>query len=109
MRRGAPRETQQPTKMTSSRNDMSKETFSSSSSFKLGSQVGLDPINNTSSSSTARARLHDEPTGWHGTDNSHSKNFGSGSSTIYVPAFDVLQICSIKSMVDLGVGLITVW
>ncbi|KAK1361933.1 hypothetical protein POM88_046407 [Heracleum sosnowskyi] len=76
MRRGAPRETQRPTKMTSS-----------SSSLKLGSQVGPDPSNNTSSSAT-RPRLHDEPTGWHGTDDSHSKNFGSGSSTIYAPALD---------------------
>ncbi|XP_074336654.1 uncharacterized protein LOC141673817 [Apium graveolens] len=85
MRRGAPRETQRPTKMTSSRVEMSKETFNSSSSFRLGSQVDLDPSNNTSSSSTARAR---QPTGWHGTDDSHSENFGSGSSTIYMPALD---------------------
>lgn len=77
MHRGTPRETQRPTKMTSS-----------SPSFKLGSQVGRDPSNNTSSSTTARARLHDEPTGWHGTDDSHSENFGSGSSTIYAPALD---------------------
>ncbi|KAL1823241.1 hypothetical protein DCAR_0311114 [Daucus carota subsp. sativus] len=73
----APRESQRPTKMTSS-----------SSSFELGSQIDLDLSKTTGSSATARARRHDEPTGWHGIHDSRSENFGSGSSTIYMPALD---------------------